>query len=26
LVWENNDSTLPDLYAKKKLKPNPVDF
>jgi len=25
-VWENNDSTLPDLYAKKKLKPNPVDF
>ncbi len=26
LVWENNDSTLPELYAKKKLKPNPVDF
>ena len=26
LVWENNDSTLPELYAKKKLKPNPVEF
>ena len=26
LVWENNDSTLPELYANKKLKPNPVDF
>ena len=26
LVWENNDSTLPELYATKKLKPNPVDF
>ena len=26
LVWENNDSTLPELYASKKLKPNPVDF
>jgi hypothetical protein len=26
LIWENNDSTLPELYAKKKLKPNPVDF
>jgi len=26
LVWENADPTLPDLYAKKKLKPNPVDF
>jgi hypothetical protein len=26
LVWENNDTTLPELYAKKKLKPNPVDF
>jgi hypothetical protein len=25
-VWENNDSTLPELYATKKLKPNPVDF
>ncbi|HKM99199.1 MAG TPA: hypothetical protein VJX23_01690 [Candidatus Binataceae bacterium] len=26
LVWENNASDLPELYAKKKLKPNPVDF
>jgi hypothetical protein len=26
LVWENNDPTLPELYASKKLKPNPVDF
>jgi hypothetical protein len=26
LVWENADSTLPELYAQKKLKPNPVDF
>jgi len=26
LVWENNDSSLPDLYAKGKLKPYPVDF
>ena len=26
LVWENNDATLPELYASKKLKPNPVDF
>lgn len=26
LVWENNNSELPELYAKKKLKPNPVDF
>jgi Hydroquinone 1,2-dioxygenase large subunit N-terminal len=26
LVWENADPSLPDLYAKKKLKPNPVDF
>jgi len=26
LVWENGDSRLPELYAKKQLKPNPVDF
>jgi hypothetical protein len=26
LVWENADPELPELYAKKKLKPNPVDF
>ena len=26
LVWENADPTLPDLYAGKKLKPNPIDF
>ncbi len=26
LVWENADPTLPELYAGKKLKPNPVDF
>ncbi len=26
LVWENADPALPELYAKKKLKPNPVDF
>ena len=26
LVWENADPSLPELYAKKKLKPNPVDF
>jgi hypothetical protein len=25
-VWENADAALPELYAKKKLKPNPVDF
>lgn len=26
LVWENNNPELPELYARKKLKPNPVDF
>jgi Hydroquinone 1,2-dioxygenase large subunit N-terminal len=26
LVWENADPTLPEQYATKKLKPNPVDF
>jgi len=26
LVWENADTGLPELYATKKLKPNPVDF
>ena len=26
LVWENADSTLPELYASGKMKPNPVDF
>jgi len=26
LVWENADPSLPELYARKKLKPNPVDF
>ena len=26
LVWENADASLPELYAAKKLKPNPVDF
>jgi hypothetical protein len=26
LVWENADATLPERYAKKQLKPNPVDF
>ncbi len=26
LVWENNDAQLPELYAKGKLKPYPVDF
>jgi hypothetical protein len=26
LVWENADPTLPELYASRKLKPNPVDF
>jgi len=26
LVWENADPALPELYAQKKLKPNPVDF
>jgi hypothetical protein len=26
LVWENNDASLPELYAKKRLKANPVDF
>ena len=26
LVWENADASLPELYAKKKLKPNPIDF
>jgi hypothetical protein len=26
LVWENADPALPELYANKKLKPNPIDF
>jgi len=26
LVWENNDAGLPELYAKGKLKPYPVEF
>jgi hypothetical protein len=26
LVWENADPELPELYAKNKLKPTPVDF
>ena len=26
IVWENNDSTLPQLYASGKLKPYPVEF
>jgi hypothetical protein len=26
LVWENGDPGLPELYASKQLKPNPVDF
>jgi hypothetical protein len=26
LVWENADPSLPELYAGKKLKPNPIDF
>jgi hypothetical protein len=26
LVWENGDPALPEMYAKKRLKPNPVDF
>lgn len=26
LVWENGDSTLPELYASGKLKPYPVEF
>jgi len=26
LVWENNDASLPELYAKGRLKSNPVDF
>jgi hypothetical protein len=26
LVWENGDPKLPELYASKQLKPNPVDF
>jgi Hydroquinone 1,2-dioxygenase large subunit N-terminal len=26
LVWENADPQLPELYANKKLKPNPIDF
>ncbi len=26
LVWENNDASLPALYANKRLKSNPVDF
>jgi Hydroquinone 1,2-dioxygenase large subunit N-terminal len=26
LVWENGDPGLPQLYANKRLKPNPVDF
>ena len=26
LVWENADPTLPELYANKKLKPNPIEF
>lgn len=26
IVWENNDSSLPERYASGKLKPHPVDF
>jgi Hydroquinone 1,2-dioxygenase large subunit N-terminal len=26
LVWENADPALPELYASKKLKPNPIEF
>jgi hypothetical protein len=26
LVWENNDGTLPDRYARGELKPYPVEF
>jgi hypothetical protein len=26
LVWENADAELPELYASKRLEPNPVDF
>jgi len=26
LVWENGDPKLPELYASKQLKPNPIDF
>jgi len=26
LVWENGDPKLPELYASRQLKPNPVDF
>jgi hypothetical protein len=26
LVWENGDPKLPELYATRQLKPNPVDF
>lgn len=26
IVWENNDSTLPQQYSSGKLKPHPVDF
>jgi hypothetical protein len=26
LVWENGDPHLPELYASRQLKPNPVDF
>jgi len=26
LVWENGDPRLPELYAKKRLKPTPIDF
>jgi hypothetical protein len=26
LVWENGDPRLPELYATRQLKPNPVDF
>lgn len=26
LVWENADPALPELYASKKLKPNPIGF
>jgi hypothetical protein len=26
LVWENGDPTLPELYASKRVKPNPIDF
>ncbi|HKV56020.1 MAG TPA: hypothetical protein VJN94_15415 [Candidatus Binataceae bacterium] len=26
LVWENGDPKLPEMYARKQLKPNPIDF